>query len=204
MIYFCHGVPGAPSEASLLGLENVVAPNLLAAAPLAQFDINAADAPDGSAHLIGFSIGAMVALQLAASRPDKVCKVTFIAPAMHLTPGGFPPDMAGKPVFRMAKRFPSFLGFVAELQCLGFRIAHDFVLDRFLPNRTRMSGDWCLNMRYARRCTRGCTIAWLITQPPMCRQSVPTWVTGRGLANGHLPCCNLAWQGGQFGADCDV
>ena len=61
------------------------------------------------------------------------------------TPGGFPPDMAGKPVFRMAKRFPSFLGFVAELQCLGFRIAHDFVLVRLFaksnPNERRLVSE---------------------------------------------------------------
>ena len=61
------------------------------------------------------------------------------------TPGGFPPDMAGKPVFRMAKRFPSFLGFVAGLQGLGFRIAHDFVLDRLFaksnPNERRLVSE---------------------------------------------------------------
>jgi hypothetical protein len=38
MIYFCHGVPGGPEDASLLGIEGVAAPDLFAAAPLAPFD----------------------------------------------------------------------------------------------------------------------------------------------------------------------
>ena len=97
MIYFCHGVPGGPEDASLLGIEGVAAPDLFAAAPLAQFDAATAGAPDGSVHLVGFSIGAMVALRLAASRPDKVGKVTLISPAAPLNLGDFLPAMAGKP-----------------------------------------------------------------------------------------------------------
>jgi len=130
MNYFCHGVPGGPADAALLAVEGVIAPNLLAAAPLAQFDAATADTSNGSVHLIGFSIGAMVALRLAASRPAKVGKVTLISPAAPLSLGDFLPDMAGKPVFAMAKRAPSLLRAVTGLQGLGVKIAPDFVLDR--------------------------------------------------------------------------
>jgi len=145
MIYFCHGVPGGPEDASLLGIEGVAAPDLFAAAPLAQFDAATAGAPDGSVHLIRFSIGAMVALRLAASRPDKVGKVTLISPAAPLNLGDFLPAMAGKPVFRMAKRLPSLLRFVTGLQGLVVKIAPDFMLDRLFakaePHERRLVSE---------------------------------------------------------------
>lgn len=145
MNYFCHGVPGGPSDASLLGLQSVVAPNMLARAPLAQFDVDTADAPDRSVHLIGFSMGAMVALRLAASRPAKVGKVTLIAPAAPLALGDFLPHMAGKPLFQMAKRFPSLLRFITGLQGLGVKISPEFVLDRLFakadPHERRLVAE---------------------------------------------------------------
>jgi pimeloyl-ACP methyl ester carboxylesterase len=123
MIYFCRGVPGGREDASLLGIEGVAAPDLFAAAPLAPFDAATAGAPDGSVHLIRFSIGAMVALRLAASRPDKV----------------------GKPVFRIAKRLPSLLRFVTGLQGLVVKIAPDFMLDRLFakaePHERRLVSE---------------------------------------------------------------
>lgn len=180
MIYFCHGVPGGPEDASLLGIEGVAAPDLFAAAPLAQFDAATAGAPDGSVHLIRFSIGAMVALRLAASRPDKVGKVTLISPAAPLNLGDFLPAMAGKPVFRMAKRLPSLLRFVTGLQGLVVKIAPDFMLDRLFakaePHERRLVSE--PEVRKALRA--GLRNSMVNTQRPMCRQSVPTWVTGRG------------------------
>lgn len=145
MIYFCHGVPGGPEDASLLGIEGVAAPDLFAAAPLAQFDAATADVADGSVHLVGFSIGAMVALRLAASRPERIGKVTLISPAAPLNLGNFLPDMAGKPVFRMANRFPSILRFVTGLQGLAVKIAPDFMLDRLFakadPHERRLVSE---------------------------------------------------------------
>lgn len=130
MIYFCHGAPGGPADASLLSIQGVVAPNLFASAPLAQFDVDTADELDGSVHLVGFSIGAMVALRLAASRPERVGKVTLISPAAPLALGDFLPDMAGASVFKMAIRAPAALRALTGLQGLGVKIAPDFVLNR--------------------------------------------------------------------------
>ena len=112
--------------------------------------------------------------------------------------------MAGKPVFRMAKRFPSFLGFVAELQCLGFRIAHDFVLVRLFaksnPNERRLVSE-----HEVRKALHAGLHNSMANYPTANVQAIIAYVGDwSGLANGHLPCCNLAWQGGQFGANCDV
>ena len=145
MIYFCHGVPGGPSDAALLGLEDVIAPNLFEAAPLAQFDTLTKDSPDGSVHLVGFSIGAMVALRLAASRPAKVGKVTLIAPAAPLSLGNFLPAMAGRTVFRLAKRAPAVLRGITGVQGLLLRVSPDFVLDRLFakadPHERRLVAE---------------------------------------------------------------
>lgn len=145
LIYFCHGVPGGPEDASLLGAEGVVAPNLFAAPPLALFDAETADAADGSVHLVGFSIGAMVALRLAASRPERVGKVTLISPAAPLVLGDYLADMAGAPIFKMAKRAPTALRALTGLQGLGVKIAPDFVLDRLFakadPHEKRLASE---------------------------------------------------------------
>lgn len=141
-LYFCHGVPGGPDDAALLGIEGVVAPNMLEAPPLANFDAWAADFTDGSVHLIGFSIGAMVALRLAATRPEKVGKVTLISPAAPLNLGDFLPDMAGRPVFLAAARAPALLRFLTWVQG---RISPDFLLDRLFakaaPHERRLVAE---------------------------------------------------------------
>lgn len=145
MIYFCHGVPGGPLDASLLGIESVIAPNLFEAAPLVQFDADTADVPNGSVHLIGFSIGAMVALRLAASRPDRIGKITLISPAAPLSLGAFLPDMAGKPVFKLAKHAPAVLRVLAWLQGLGVKISPEVVLRRLFakadPHERRLVAE---------------------------------------------------------------
>lgn len=54
--------------------------------------------------LIGFSLGAMAALHVAARRPDKVERILLASPAAPLQGGDFLPAMAGRVVFSAAQK----------------------------------------------------------------------------------------------------
>ena len=109
---FCHGIPGSVKDAALLGAAHTA----IDCDALDLFDIGS----DPSAHLramtfgepvllIGFSIGAMTALRLAAECPDIVARVTLVSAAAPLSIGRFLPHMAGRPVFQMARFAPILL-----------------------------------------------------------------------------------------------
>ncbi|WP_294226997.1 alpha/beta hydrolase [uncultured Shimia sp.] len=124
-VFFCHGVPGGPDDATLLqtGDLPVTAPNLFDFAegdPLqhlvSQYDAACAEAEGGQMHVVGFSIGAMAALRLAAARPDAVARVTVISPAAPLPLGDFLPEMAGAPVFKLAMKRPGVLRMLTAVQ----------------------------------------------------------------------------------------
>lgn len=131
-VFFCHGVPGSAADARLLRAEDgqVLAPELFWETPgdpmlalLAEFDRMTAGQADGGVHLMGFSIGAMVAIKIAAARPERVGRLTLISPAAPLELGNFLPDMAGAPVFGLAERRPGLLKALTHLQGLMTRLA---------------------------------------------------------------------------------
>lgn len=124
-VFFCHGVPGGPDDAMLLqtGDLPITAPNLFdlsAGDPLqhlnSQYDAACAETEGGQMHVVGFSIGAMAALRLAAARPDAVARVTVISPAAPLQLGNFLPEMAGAPVFKLAMQRPAVLRMLTAVQ----------------------------------------------------------------------------------------
>ncbi|OUS38909.1 hypothetical protein A9Q94_00845 [Rhodobacterales bacterium 56_14_T64] len=135
-VYFCHGLPGSPADANLIseGLlpgTRVVAPKLLEAGrdvdnildeTVTQFDKLIADAR-GYIHVIGFSIGAMVACKIAAERPEEVGRLSLISPAAPLQLGDFLPHMAGAPVFEMARDHPRRLAMATVAQGIAARLA---------------------------------------------------------------------------------
>src|SRR6056297_2961557 len=89
---YLHGLPGGAAELALAG---VTLPVLDRRGKI--------DLPQGPLHLVGFSLGAALALRLAAQRPDKVTRLTLISPAAPLDLGHFLPDMAGQAVFKAAR-----------------------------------------------------------------------------------------------------
>ncbi|WP_164118267.1 alpha/beta hydrolase [Sphingorhabdus sp. Alg239-R122] len=124
-IYFCHGVPGSPHDVRIMQNSHpdipVLAPNMLQAGTgnpimdtLENFVQATSELPDGHIHLIGFSIGAMAAIKIAAMRSESIGRLTLISPAAPLSLGNFLPYMAGKPVFMLASKWP------AALKCLTF------------------------------------------------------------------------------------
>lgn len=67
-------------------------------------------------HLIGFSLGAAAALQVAAKLPDMIAKIDLIAPAAPPELGNFLDQAAGAPIFRMAAERPRLFRLVVRLQ----------------------------------------------------------------------------------------
>jgi pimeloyl-ACP methyl ester carboxylesterase len=120
VIYF-HGAPGAPEECRIFDLEgrnngltficfdrfsidpsfNGEAYYQLLAAEIAKI---AAGKP---VHIVGFSVGAFVALQVFRQMTDQVRSLHLVSAAAPLEAGNFLEAMAGKQVFKLAKTAPA-------------------------------------------------------------------------------------------------
>ncbi len=128
-VFYCHGLPGSAAEIETLIPEGGDAPHVLAPLDFDGFDAAAVNAAEDGVHLIGFSCGAMTAIMIAATRPNLVSKLTLIAPAAPLELGNFLPDMAGKPVFEIAKRGRLHFQAFTAMQRLGVALAPKKVVD---------------------------------------------------------------------------
>lgn len=101
---------------------------------LATFDRQTQGLPDGTLTLVGFSIGAMAAIKIAAARPDRIRRLTLISLAAPLSLEDFLPDMAGKPVFELAINHPWMLKVLTHVQGFSFRIAPRLLLRKMFEN----------------------------------------------------------------------
>lgn len=114
-VVFCHGMPGSGRDATLLQGANpdisILALDLLGVGPEeANLVDSIKELSHGQhVHLVGFSIGAMPAIKIAASYPELVSQLTLVSPAAPLSIGNFLPDMAGKAVFDLARKHPKML-----------------------------------------------------------------------------------------------
>jgi len=119
VIYF-HGVPGAPEECAMFdyygkkhGLRFICFDRFAIDASIAgeayyQFLAAAIlkQAAGEKVDVIGFSIGAFIALQTCRYLPDRVRSLHLVSAAAPLEAGDFLNAMAGKQVFQLAKAFP--------------------------------------------------------------------------------------------------
>lgn len=131
-IYF-HGLPGSPGELELFGQERLTSfdwipdrnklVSLSTADDLFRLIANEINQlyPDRQVRLTGFSLGAHTALQVAAHLGDKVEAIDLISAAAPLELGKFLPEMAGKPVFSMARKYPKLFAIMTAFQALMAR-----------------------------------------------------------------------------------
>ena len=132
-IYF-HGVPGSPRELTLFGgaiPAGWLAPDRSRLHPWLNFDGHCdalagevrARAAGQTVRLVGFSLGAFIALQVAHRLPDLPLTIDLVSAAAPLQTGDYLDRMAGKPVFATAARSPALFGAMAAGQALAARVA---------------------------------------------------------------------------------
>lgn len=137
LLVYLHGVPGAPLEARWLeaaardrGID-VFAPDRFVLDSALQGDAyfqalarQIADSAQGHpVHLVGFSMGAFVALQTSRFLPQPVHCIHLVSAAAPLDCGDFLDALAGKQVFRMAQRSPWLFALLSRWQGLMARMA---------------------------------------------------------------------------------
>lgn len=133
IIIYLHGVPGSPAE---LALARTATPGWFAPDRNdpdlgASLDDRLAELarrigalhPDAGLHLVGFSLGAMIALRLAPLLGTRVSRIDLISAAAPLEGGNFLPHMAGRAVFGLARRWPRLFALLAGGQSYLARIA---------------------------------------------------------------------------------
>jgi pimeloyl-ACP methyl ester carboxylesterase len=127
---YLHGLPGSGDELTLFGgplsgkLADIFVPirdnNQTAIDRDAYMDSIArqieARFPKGPIHLIGFSLGAFVALQMAARLKSRVERIDLVSAAAPLELADCLKDMAGKAVFETAQSSPFRFRLLVKLQ----------------------------------------------------------------------------------------
>ncbi len=123
-LVYLHGLPGGPDELKLVSERvDAFAPDLRDGPVSDQIKARFGATP---VTLIGFSLGAFGAMRFAADHPSQIAHLHLIAPAAPLELGDFLKDMAGGPIFRMARNHPWLFRLVTRVQALVARIAPDF------------------------------------------------------------------------------
>lgn len=129
-IYF-HGIPGSADELRLAGVDpaHFLAPNrgliAIGKSGAEYFDALAENVGNlgPTLHLVGFSLGAAAALQVAARLAGQVVKIDLIAAAAPPELGDFLHLAAGGAVFRMAANRPKRFAALVRAQSLLARHA---------------------------------------------------------------------------------
>lgn len=125
-LVYVHGLPGSPDELPLIcdAPSRFFAPNFRNGALDPQITAQFGTQP---VTLIGFSLGAFRALRFAADHPERVAHLHLIAPAAPLELGDFLSQMAGGPIFRLARDRPKLFRLVTRLQAFAARIAPEIL-----------------------------------------------------------------------------
>lgn len=132
-------VCGSPADAQLLHSDApVFAPNMFASGgkgycdfALEAFDCFVADNPGARPRVVGFSIGAMGAVHIAAHRPGAVEALALVSAAAPLALGDFLPHMAGRQIFQLARKpGQGALTFATKAQSLALRLAPQFLMSQ--------------------------------------------------------------------------
>ena len=131
MIYF-HGLPGSADELNLLESPIGIVPEVLNPLDFEAFDRHYTSV--APVKLIGFSLGAFSALKLAAARPKAISELVLISPAGPLELGPFLDEMAGAPIFKMAKSSSTAFPLLTAAQAMAARTFPRLMLNQMFAN----------------------------------------------------------------------
>jgi pimeloyl-ACP methyl ester carboxylesterase len=92
-------------------------------------------------RLVGFSLGAYVALEIASRMRSAVSHISLVSAAGPLSKGDFLPDMAGRMVFRAARDAPFLFTALTSVQSLVVRIAPEKLFDALFASAQGMDRD---------------------------------------------------------------
>lgn len=128
-IVYLHGFPGGPEELSLFGTapdcrpqafvpdRSADRPKLAAAAYFDDLTARVERYASGRAvHLIGFSLGARAAFEIAARTTGRIARIDLISPAGPLDGTDHLDLMAGRMVFALAGTHPRIFGGLTAVQ----------------------------------------------------------------------------------------
>jgi pimeloyl-ACP methyl ester carboxylesterase len=195
---YLHGQPGGPGEwlacapAGMAAItpDRNTAPGLAALAA----QIGAAAGP-GPITLIGFSLGAPVALALAAALGGRVAQLHLVSPAAPLALGDFLPTMAGGALFRLARDRPALFRLPARLEGLAARTAPGLLFDRLFA--TASGDDVHLRRDPAFRAAMAAVLRdGLGRDPAGFIAEVTAYAAGTAPADGAIAAPIHIWQGG--------
>jgi pimeloyl-ACP methyl ester carboxylesterase len=156
-IVFCHGCPGSPRDADLACPPEwrVSAPDFLTTRDPVGAGIravsDAAQATGKKVTLVGFSIGAMLAIKIARGLPQAVGALVLLSPAAPLQLGDYLGRMSGRAVFDLARKRPGALGVLAFAQSLAVRAAPDAVLQHMFREVSRTERQLLANTAFRRQ-----------------------------------------------------
>lgn len=144
---YLHGLPGSPAELLLGGPEScwldparVLAPgrsklggnrSAVLSSLVSQIEQWAGGAP---VSLVGFSLGGAIAFDLARVLGSQVHRIDLVAPAAPLFLGSFLGEMAGGPLFRLARDHPQIFAIAAAVQGWTARWAPDLLAKALLAD----------------------------------------------------------------------
>lgn len=128
-IVYLHGFPGGPGELRLFGVppdwsqtafipdRTADRPDLNDAAYIDDLAKRVAERFPGRAlHLIGFSLGCRVAMELALRLGSTVARIDLVSPAGPLDGSDHARHMAGGPIFTLAARSPRLFALHSRVQ----------------------------------------------------------------------------------------
>lgn len=132
-VAYFHGIPGGPGEWAANAPAHLADAAALPDRNQPSFDAAgfAAGLPQG-AVLIGFSLGAQAALQVAAAAGDRIGAVHLVSPAAPLQLGEFLPQMQGGKLFWFAANHPNWFGILSRAQSWIAWKTPGFLLNRLM------------------------------------------------------------------------
>jgi pimeloyl-ACP methyl ester carboxylesterase len=147
-----------------------------------------------SVHLIGFSLGAMSAMKLAARMPETVLKLDLIAPVAPLELGDYLKDMAGKPIFEAAMKPGGGLGRLIAAQRTLARFSMRAVI-KAMFNGAADADKVLLNDPAMQTMLRDVLRRSLIEQPYAYKSELRTFVAPWADMLPRVRCKTVIWQG---------
>jgi len=148
--FYCHGLPGSEREVDFLSPEHTSGERLFCLDRMSRgrehpgweqraldaFDQARGRATDQPIRLIGFSLGAMTAIHLAARRPEAIESVHLISPAAPLELGDFLARMAGRAVFQAARHNGPAVGLLSRAQSIMLGVAPGLLIRALFADAT--------------------------------------------------------------------